>query len=263
MRNERISTPKRRLAGIVILYEDRDILVVDKPAGLLTMGTETERERTAYWILTDYVRKGCARSRNRVFIVHRLDRDASGVLILAKTEAAKLRLQDQWGDGEKKYLAVVHGRLANRMGTITSYLAENKARVVYSTGDPARGKLARTAYTVMKETGNFSVLDITLLTGRKNQIRVQLAEQGHPVVGDEKYGRRKDGFKHLALHARSLSLNHPFSGKRLAFEAPVPAHFFRWISPLPISHARQGESSVGVANSGSAGRDFDSGEGPS
>jgi len=231
MRDQRRSTPQRRLGGIVILYEDCDILVVDKPAGLLTMGTETEKSRTAYWILTDYVRKGCARSRNRLFIVHRLDRETSGVLVLAKTPAAKLRLQERWQDNVKQYLAVVHGRLASRAGTLTSYLAENQAHVVYSTSDPARGKLARTAYAVLKEAGGFSLLDITLLTGRKHQIRVQFADQGHPVVGDEKYGKRNDGYKRLALHARSLTLNHPVSGERLRFEAPIPVHFARWVSP--------------------------------
>jgi RluA family pseudouridine synthase len=236
MRGQPRPAAQRRLGGIVILYEDRDILVVDKPAGLLTIGTETEKSRTAYWILTDYVRKGCARSRKRLFIVHRLDRDVSGVLVLAKTVTAKLRLQERWQDNAKKYLAVVHGRLASREGTLTSYLAENQARVVYSTSDPARGRLSRTAYTVLREAGAFSLLDITLLTGRRNQIRVQFADEGHPVAGDRKYGRRNDGLKRLALHARSLTLNHPASGRRLRFEAAIPAHFARWIGASGAGH---------------------------
>ena len=132
--------------GLVILHEDRDILVVDKPAGLLTIGTERDKSHTAYFILTDYVRKGFARSRNRVFIVHRLDRDTSGVLVFAKSEAAKLRLQGEWSETEKKYLAVVHGQCRKSEETITTYLAENKAHVMYSTPDPAKGKLSRTAY---------------------------------------------------------------------------------------------------------------------
>ena len=126
--------------GLVILYEDRDILVVDKPPGLLTIGTERDKSRTAYFILTDYVRKGCARSRNRVFIVHRLDRETSGVLVFAKSEEAKLRLQGEWSETEKKYLAVVHGQCKKSAETITTYLAENKAHVVYSTSDPDEGK---------------------------------------------------------------------------------------------------------------------------
>ena len=133
MRKQSIAVNRLLARGLVILYEDRDILVVDKPPGLLTVGTDTDKSRTAYFILTDYVRKGCARSRNRVFIVHRLDRETSGVLVFAKSEEAKLRLQGQWPETEKKYLAVVHGKCKRRSETITTYLAENKAHVVYST----------------------------------------------------------------------------------------------------------------------------------
>ena len=125
--------------GLALLYEDRDILVVDKPAGLLTIGTDRDKSHTAYYILTDYVRKGSARSRNRVFIVHRLDRETSGVLVFAKSEEAKFRLQGAWGEIEKKYLAVVHGRCQKSAETITTYLAENQAHVVYSTPDGTRG----------------------------------------------------------------------------------------------------------------------------
>jgi tRNA pseudouridine32 synthase/23S rRNA pseudouridine746 synthase/23S rRNA pseudouridine1911/1915/1917 synthase len=218
--------------GLVILYEDRDILVVDKPAGLLTIGTESDKSRTAYFILTDYVRKGSARSRNRVFIVHRLDRDTSGVLVFAKNEEAKLQLQGQWGETEKKYLAVVHGRCQKSEETITTYLAENKAQVMYSTPDPSKGKLSRTAYKVLKRTKAFSLLEVNLLTGRKNQIRVHLAGIGHPIVGDRKYGRAKESYAGLALHARSISFRHPFSGQRLTFVAKVPAHFHKLIGPI-------------------------------
>src|SRR5512139_3032559 len=135
------SGPRPRLLpkGIVIIYEDRDILVVDKPPGLLTIGTDKEKLRTVYFILTDYVRKGYPKSRNRIFIVHRLDRDTSGILVLAKTIEAKLRLQGQWKETEKKYLAVVRGRCNRKAETITTYLAENSAQRVYSTSDPRRG----------------------------------------------------------------------------------------------------------------------------
>lgn len=218
-------TRKHRPKGVVILYEDRDVLVVDKLPGLLTVGTEREQSRTAYHALTDYVRKGCAKSRNHVFIVHRLDRDASGILIFAKSREAKVCLQDQWKETEKKYLAVVHGKLARKAGTITSYLAENKEQVVYSTSDTRRGKLSHTAYRVLKETKRFSLLEINLLTGRKNQIRVHLADSGHPIVGDKKYGKEEKTHKRLALHARSISFKHPFSGKRLTFETEIPAYF--------------------------------------
>ena len=113
--------------GLVIIHEDRDIIVVDKPPGLLTMGTDKEKSRTAYFILTDYVRKGFARSRNRIFIVHRLDRDTSGILVFAKNEEAKLRLQGQWEETKKKYLAVVHGKLENSSETITTYLLREQS----------------------------------------------------------------------------------------------------------------------------------------
>ncbi len=210
--------------GLVILYEDEHILVADKPAGLLTMGTDAEKTKTAYYILTDYVRKGCAKSRKRIFIVHRLDRETSGIVVFAKSVEAKLCLQSQWKDAEKKYIAVVYGRLTNKAGTITSYLAENKAYRVYSTTDARKGKLAQTAYKVLKETKEFSLLEIGLLTGRKNQIRVHLAEKGHPVVGDRKYGKSNDAYKRLALHSKSISFKHPLSGRRLTFESEVPGY---------------------------------------
>ena len=211
--------------GLGILYEDKDILVADKPAGMLSIGTETNRTRTAYAFLTDYVRKGSAKSRNRIFIVHRLDQWTSGVLLFAKSEEIKFRLQAAWKETQKKYAAIVHGQLAQKEGVITSYLAENAAYVVYSTKDETKGKLARTAYKVLKENRRYSLLDIDLLTGKKNQIRVHLADEGHPIVGDRKYGIKNDGHKRLALHAKSISFNHPVSGKQMTFEAKVPSYF--------------------------------------
>ena len=211
--------------GLTILYEDKDVLVVNKVSGLLTMGTEKERERTAYFRLMDYVRKGNAKSRQRVFIVHRLDREVSGLLVFAKTNMAKTTLQRQWKDAEKKYVAVVHGKIEDSTGTITSYLTENASHRVFSVSDKHKGKLSHTAYQVLKETKGYSLLEITLLTGRKHQIRVHLADIGHPVVGDKEYGKQHKASGRLALHARSLAFNHPFSGERIAFEAPVPVCF--------------------------------------
>jgi len=213
------------LKGMELIYEDRDIIVIDKPPGLLTMASATEREKTAYHILTDYVRKGSAKSPKRVFIVHRLDRDTSGIVIFAKTEAAKNCLQDQWDKTEKKYLAVVYGKLPEKSGVITSYLTENAAHVVYSTKDKSAGKLSTTAYKVLKETRDFSAVEIDLVTGRKNQIRVHFAEMGHPIVGDRKYGKKNDIHKRMALHARSISFLHPWNGRRMLFITKVPAYF--------------------------------------
>jgi 23S rRNA pseudouridine1911/1915/1917 synthase len=218
--------------GLVILYEDRDILVVDKPAGLLTIATDKAKSDTAYFMLTDYVRKGQSKSRNRLFIVHRLDRETTGILVFAKNKGAKLFLQGHWKKTEKKYLAVVHGKLEKSSDTITSYLAENAAHIVYSTTDTKKGKLSRTAYKVLRERKGVSLLEVSPLTGRKNQIRVHLAGIGHPVVGDKKYGKKDKSHPRLALHARSISFKHPFSGKRLSFEAQVPAYFERLVGPM-------------------------------
>jgi 23S rRNA pseudouridine1911/1915/1917 synthase len=211
--------------GLLVLYEDKDLLVVDKPTGLLSVATPTEKTRTAHFILTGYIRKGCGRSRKQLYVVHRLDRDTSGTLIFAKSEEAMFRLKEQWKENEKKYLAVVHGKLDKTSGTISSYLAEDDNYNVYSTSDTTRGRLSHTAYTVLRETKGLSLLEVTLLTGRKNQIRVHFSGIGHPIAGDVKYGKPDDRFERLALHARSISFKHPFSRKQLAFEAEVPAFF--------------------------------------
>ncbi len=220
-----ISKRDRLPKGLEILFEDEDLIVVNKPAGLLAVGTPTNRTRTAYFLLTDYLRRGNPKSRNRVFIVHRLDQWTSGVLIFAKSEQVKERLQKNWPQVKKTYIAVVHGRPEKAEGTVSSYLAENRGLKVYSTNDPSRGKLARTAYKVVKQAVDFSLLEIDLLTGRKNQIRVHLADIGCPIVGDRKYGNPDDGYKRLALHARSIRFQHPRSGKPLTFQAKLPSFF--------------------------------------
>lgn len=226
--------PKHQPKGVTLLYEDADVLVVDKPCGLLTMGTERDKSRTVHSTLNDYVRKGNPKSRNRVYIVHRLDRDTSGILLFAKSEQAKLFLQSDWENTSKEYLTVVSGHLAAPAGTISSYLTENAALTVYSTPDPSKGKLSHTAYTVIKEAKGLSLLLVRLLTGRKHQIRVHFAEKGHPVVGDRKYGRGTSSCANLALHACSISFTHPVSGKRLTFETKVPDHFTRLVGPFQL-----------------------------
>jgi tRNA pseudouridine32 synthase/23S rRNA pseudouridine746 synthase/23S rRNA pseudouridine1911/1915/1917 synthase len=166
--------------------------------------------------------------------VHRLDRETSGVVIFAKNVEAKFRLQDQWQDTEKKYLAVVHGQCAKTSGTVTTYLAENKAHIVYSTSDRRKGKLSSTGYKVLKQTKDFALLELDLLTGRKHQIRVHLAGIGHAVVGDRKYGNGDRDHTRLALHARSISFNHPFSGQRLTFETVVPIYFNQLVGKVEL-----------------------------
>ena len=218
--------------GVTLLHEDRDLIVIEKPSGLLSIGTGNDKSRTVHSILNDYVRKGDPRSRNRVYIVHRLDRETSGILVLAKSEAVKAHLQENWQESDKRYLTIVHGTLTEKSGTISSYLAENSAFTVYSTTDQQSGKLSHTEYTVLKEARGLSLLSIHLLTGRKHQIRVHLSEKGHPVVGDSKYGQRGDRHGTLALHAASLSFTHPVSGKRLTFETAMPEFFTRLVGRL-------------------------------
>ena len=211
--------------GLTILHEDWDIIVVNKINGLLTVKTEMERENTAHHLLNEYVRKGNSKSNNRVHVVHRLDRDTSGVLVFAKSEMAKRFLQDEWTNFTKKYYAVVCGTLAKKEGEITSYLVENSAMKMYSVYDPTRGKLARTVYRVVKESANYSLLEIHLLTGRKNQIRVHMADKGCPVAGDKKYGAKVGSAKRLCLHAASLMIKHPFTKEEMTFESPMPTYF--------------------------------------
>jgi tRNA pseudouridine32 synthase/23S rRNA pseudouridine746 synthase/23S rRNA pseudouridine1911/1915/1917 synthase len=218
--------PKRyQPKGLTILYEDRDIIVVDKVNGLLTVSSEKVKDKTAYYLLTEYVRKGNQKSKRRLFIVHRLDRDTSGVIVFAKNEKAKRYLQEEWQNFSKKYYALVHGTMPQKEGIITSYLAENSIHRMYSVTDPEKGKLAKTGYKVIRESTKYSLLEIDLLTGRKNQIRVHLADKGCTVAGDKKYGVNEKGIKRLMLHAASLTITHPFSKEKMTFTTKVPAYF--------------------------------------
>ncbi len=211
--------------GFEILYEDRDVIVGNKAPGVLTVAALWNKEKTVHAALNQYVRKGNSKSRKCVYVVHRLDQDTSGVLIFAKTEQAQNVLKDHWKTTAKTYYAIVHGRLAEKAATLSSYLLEDDDYVMHSTSDKKQGKLSYTAYAVLKETAKYSLVKIDLLTGRKNQIRVHFADLGHPLVGDAKYGREgtKDG--RLALHSQSISFKHPFSGERLTFAARVPEYF--------------------------------------
>lgn len=220
---------KYKPRGVTILFEDSHIIVIEKPGGLLSIGTDRDKTKTAHSILNDYVRKGDPRSRNRVYIVHRLDRETSGILIFARNERIKETLQSGWHDIEKHYLTVVHGSFVPSTGTITSYLVENSAFKIFSTADATAGKLSHTKYAVLKESRGVSLLDIQLLTGRKHQIRVHMSESGHPVVGDKKYGKANDTAATLALHASSLSFNHPVTGKRMSFETALPDFVIRLV----------------------------------
>ena len=218
--------PKRyQPRGLDILYEDYDILVADKTSGLLTIGTDKIRDNTAYSHLTSYVQKGNQKSKNRVFIVHRLDRDTSGLIVFAKNEESKHYLQKEWHTFEKKYYAVVHGIIPEKEGCITSYLAENKAHRMYSVNDAEKGVLAKTGFRVLKASKQFTLLEIDLFTGKKNQIRVHFAERGFPVAGDTKYGKKGRTAKRLALHSASMMIMHPKTKEKMTFETPIPEYF--------------------------------------
>ena len=226
MNNKRKSpgrSPRGPRGRFQILYEDQDLLVICKEPGLLTNSYRGDRKATAERMLTDYLRKGSSRSWIRAFTVHRLDRETSGLLIFAKNAAVQRKLMENWKAVEKHYTAVVHGSLDEKEGRFAGYLAENKDQVVYSTTDATKGKWSETHYRVVKETPRFSQLDIKLLTGRKNQIRVHLADAGHPIAGDKKYGDKRDKVERMALHARTLTFPHPHDGRRIEFEAPIPA----------------------------------------
>lgn len=208
-----------------ILYEDSDIIVINKPAGLLTVATDQEKRLTAYHLITEYVKRDNLKSR--IFIVHRLDRDTSGVLLFAKNEGIKRALQNNWSDLvlERCYAAIVEGIPEEKNGRIQSWLKETKTKLMYSSHKAGDGLKAITNYQVIHETAEYSLLDIHLETGRKNQIRVHMKDIGHSVVGDKKYGAKTDPLKRLGLHAYRLKLKHPFSGQVMCFETQLPENF--------------------------------------
>ena len=210
--------------GFEIIHDDPDLIVGIKAPGFLTVAAKWEISNTIHNALTQFVRKGSAISKKNIYVVHRLDQATSGILIFAKTEGVQHFLKDNWPTTVKTYYAVVHGKMTKKSGTISSYLTEDEDYVVHSSTDNEKGRLAHTEYTVVKETAYFSVVKINLLTGRKNQIRVHLASEGHPVVGDTKYGKT-DKHKNLLLHSFSIVFTHPHSKTRIRFEAPVPAYF--------------------------------------
>jgi 23S rRNA pseudouridine1911/1915/1917 synthase len=211
-------------AGLRRVFEDDDIVVIDKPAGLLTIATEREREKTAYRMLADYV---AGQRGRRLFIVHRLDRDTSGLLVFAKSPGAKRALQSQFEARtvDRGYIAVVEGRLAEPSGVLKSRLTVGRSLRVRPTRR-REGKEAITSYRVIEQRRESSVVELSLMTGRRGQIRAQLATLGHPIVGDESYGSRRDPLRRVCLHATRLSFVGP-GNRRLTFESPPPPMFAR------------------------------------
>ena len=214
---------------IELVYEDEDILVINKGYGLLSMGTDKIKDGTAYSIMREYVKSHNPKSQ--VFIVHRLDRDTSGLMMIAKTPEAKETMQHNWNNMviNRKYVAVVEGQMENEEGVVRSYLAENSQFEVYSTNDPQKGQLAITRYKTLKVGNLYSLVEYELDTGRKNQIRVHSKEMGHPIVGDRKYGAATSPIHRLALHAMTLRFVHPITRKEMNFSTPIPPSFLKLV----------------------------------
>ncbi|MGH8337869.1 MAG: RluA family pseudouridine synthase, partial [Gammaproteobacteria bacterium] len=209
------------LQGLKIIHIDDAIVVVEKPAGLLSMGSEREKERTAHRILNHHLKAMTGARVQQAFIVHRLDRETSGLMMLARNEAVQQAIQANWKRVTKKYQAVVTGEPPESSGTLADQLAETTSLMVrrVHTG----GETAITHYKVLRRYAGRSLLELTIETGRKHQIRVQLAEAGWPVLGDRKYGRRDDPGKRLALHSCELTFNHPVTGEPMTLRSALPA----------------------------------------
>ena len=212
-------------APLRLVHEDEHLVVVDKPPGLLTIATEAERERTVYRLLGDWVR---ARGGPRIFVVHRLDRETSGLLVFAKSLEVKRALQAQFNarTPERVYVARVEGIVREPQGTLTSSLVEDRALRVRTARDGRHGKEAITRYRVLERSRGATLLELALVTGRRGQIRAQLAARGHPIVGDRSYGSRRDPLGRVCLHATRLGFIHP-TGRRVVFESPPPSGFRR------------------------------------
>lgn len=205
-----------------IIYEDKYLIVVDKPANLLTIATYKEQNNTLFHQVHEYLKS----KNNKVFIVHRLDKDTSGLLIFAKSEKVKNILQDNWDNVKREYIALVYGKIKKDKGIIKSYLKESKTLQVYSTNDSKNGKLAITEYEIIKSSNDYSLLKINIKTGRKNQIRVHLNDFGNPIVGDKKYGKIKNkNVKRLCLHASCLEFIHPITKELIHLESAYPNIF--------------------------------------
>lgn len=219
----RVIFSKREIPDVQvdIIYEDRDIIVIDKPAGLLSISNSKEKEVTAFRLVSDYIKKD--RKNAKLFVVHRLDQATSGVLMFAKSKEIQELFQKNWNEIVKvrEYYAVVEGKTKDH-DTIESYLTMNHFQIVHSTSDRENGWYAKTYYETLKQNTKYSYIRVEISTGRRNQIRVHMSEAGHTIVGDKKYGARVNPIGRLALHASKLELVDPRSGKIVKFTSKVP-----------------------------------------
>lgn len=231
IRTDRHATPDTVLgSGIKFRFEDATLIVIEKPANLLSIATDRGKDRTAYSQLMAHVRRDRERSRDRVWIVHRLDRETSGMMVFAKNPRAKESLQKQWEQTHKRYQAIVEGAPPESHGTLESDLDESSPVRVFSAPAGQRTRHAVTHYRVLKRHANLTLVELTLETGRRNQIRVQLADAGCPIVGDEKYGAKTNPARRLALHACALQFTHPETREKMSFESPLPRELARLVA---------------------------------
>ena len=212
-----------------IIYEDRYLIVINKPANLLTIGTEKNRDNNLYRKVSEYVKK--QHKSNKIFIVHRLDKDTSGIILFAKSEKIKSILQCEWDKTTRYYVALVEG-IVTKSGTIKNWLRETKTLYTYSSNIKNDGKLAITKYKPIKNNNQYTLLEIEILTGRKNQIRVHMKDINHPIVGDKKYGSTKNPIRRMTLHATYLKIIHPITNKELEFNSNYPKIFDNLINNM-------------------------------
>lgn len=212
-----------------ILYEDKFLIAVSKPHNLLTIGTNKEKDKTLYRKVSEYVKK--QHKSNKIFIVHRLDKDTSGIIIFAKDEKTKHILQSNWEKTTRKYIALVEGKITTN-GTIKNWLKETKTLYTYSSNKPNDGQLAITKYKPIIFNKEYSLIDIEILTGRKNQIRVHMKDIGHPIVGDKKYNSTKNPIRRMCLHANFIKFKHPITNKEIEIKSNYPTIFDKLINNL-------------------------------
>lgn len=206
-----------------ILFEDKYLIAVNKKSGLLTIASNKEKEKTLYNQVSEYVKK--QHKSNKIFVIHRLDKDTSGIVLFAKNYETKIKLQALWDKTTRKYIAIVEGKVKKDMGVIKNYIAETKTLHSYITEDKKKGKLAITEYKKIKENNQYTMLDVNILTGRKNQIRVHLSDLGNPIVGDKKYNAKKNPIRRMTLHAYKLEFIHPKTNKLIRIETKIPKQF--------------------------------------
>lgn len=216
-----VDIKKKENTSLDIIYEDDEFVVINKPSGLLSMSAGNEKEKTAYHLVSEYVKT--KNRNNKIYIVHRLDRETSGIIMFCKNQKIRDLLQNNWNDlvQERGYIAIVEGKLQTHEGTLKNYLTENKSQYVYVTSQN-KGKLAITHYRVIKSFQQYSLVQVNLDSGRKNQIRVQFAHIHHPITGDKKYGAKTNLIRRLALHANRFGFIHPLTHKHYVFETPAP-----------------------------------------